>query len=59
MVVTALIFVTQLDARPSYARDTMLKRGDNMSAFQRVSKCKGERGSVAGVENTIADGISR
>ena len=83
MVVTALTFVTQSDARPRYARDTILIRGDNMSAVQWVSKRKGgidlrsgalmrllgclEVGSgwcfdalnVAGVENTIADGISR
>ena len=83
MVVTAWIFVTQSDARPSYARDTVLMRGGNMSVVQWVSKSKGGRepwsgalmrllgclevGSgwcfdalhVAGVENTIADGISR
>ena len=83
MDVTAWIFVTQSDARPSYARDTVLMRGDNMSAVQWVSKCRGgkeprsgalrrllgclEVGSAwcfdalhaAGVENTIADGISR
>ena len=83
MVVTAWIFVTQSDARPSYARDTVLMRGDNVSAVQWVSKCRGGReprsgalmrllgylevGSgwcfdalhVAGVENAIADGISR
>ena len=82
MVVTALPFVTQSDVRPSYARDTILMRGENMSAVQWVSKCRGGReprsgslmglgcvevGSgwcfdalhVAGVENTIADGISR
>ena len=34
MVVTAWIFVTQSDARRSYARDTVLMRGDNMSAVQ-------------------------
>ena len=34
MVVTALNFVTQSDARPSYARDTSLMRGENMSANQ-------------------------
>ena len=43
MVVTAWSFVTQSDARPSYARDTVLMRGDNMSGVQRVSKCKGAR----------------
>ena len=67
----------------SYARDTVLMRGDNMSAVQWVSKCRGGReprsgalmrllgclevGSgwcfdalhVAGMENAIADGISR
>ena len=83
MVVMAWIFVTQSDARPSYARDTVLMRGDNMSAVQWVFKCRGGReprsgalmrllgclevGSgwcfdalhVAGVENAIADGISR
>ena len=42
-VVTALIFVAQSDARPSDARDTILMRGDNMSAVQWVSKCKGGR----------------
>ena len=41
MVVTAWIFVTQSDARPSYARHTVLMRGDNMSAIQWVSKCRG------------------
>ena len=41
MVVTALIFVTQSDARPSYTRDTILMRGDNMSAVQWVSKRRG------------------
>ena len=83
MDVTAWIFVTQSDARPSYARDTVLMRGYKMSAVQWVSKCRGGRqprsgalmrllgclevGSgwwfdvlhVGGVENTIADGISR
>ena len=83
MVVTAWFFVTQSDARPSYARDTVLMRGDKMSAVQWVSKCRRgteprsgalmrllgclEVGSgwcfdalhVVGVENTIADGISR
>ena len=34
MVVTASNFVTQSDARPSYARHTILMRGDNMSAVQ-------------------------
>ena len=34
MVVTAWILVTQSDARPSYARDTSLMRGENMSANQ-------------------------
>ena len=43
MVVTAWIFVTQSDARPSDARDTVLMRGDNMSAVQWVSKCRGRR----------------
>ena len=38
MVVTALKFVTQSDARPSYARGTSLMRGDNMSAVQWVSR---------------------
>ena len=41
MVLTACIFVTQSDARPSYARDTILMRGDNMSAVQWVSTCRG------------------
>ena len=83
MVVTALPFVTQSDVRPSYARDTILMRGENMSTIQWVPKCRGGRESlsralmrlleclevssgwcfdalhVAGVENTIADGISR
>ena len=82
MVVTALVLVTQSDARPSYARDTISTRGHNMSPVQWVSKCRGARESrpgapmrllwclevgsgwcvdalhVAGVENTIADGIS-
>ena len=40
MVVTALIFVTRSDTRPSYARDTILMRGDNMYAVQWVSKCR-------------------
>ena len=43
MVVTAWIFVTQSDARPRYARDTVLMRGGNMSADQWVSKRKGGR----------------
>ena len=43
MVVTAWIFVTQSDARLSYARDTDLMRGDNMSTVQCVSKCRGGR----------------
>ena len=43
MVVTAWIFVTQSDAQPSYARDTVLMKGDNMSAVQWVSKRKGGR----------------
>ena len=43
MVETAWIFVTQSDARPRYARDTVLMRGDNMSADQWVSKRKGGR----------------
>ena len=83
MVVTAWSFVTQSNARPSYARDTVLMRGGNMSAVQWISKCREGRehrsgalmrllgclqvGSgwcfdalhVAGVENTIADAISR
>ena len=37
MVVTARIFVAQSNARPSYARDSILMRGDNMSAVQWVS----------------------
>ena len=41
MVVTVWIFVTQSDARPSYAPDTILMRGGNMSADQWVSKRKG------------------
>ena len=43
MVVTARIFVTQSDARPSYARDTVSMRVDNTSAVQWVSKCRGGR----------------
>ena len=43
MVVTALNFVTQSDVRPSYARDISLMGGDNMSAVQWVSKCRGGR----------------
>ena len=43
MVVTAWIFVTESDAWPSYARDTILMRADNMSAVQWVSKCRGGR----------------
>ena len=34
MVVTALPFVTLSDVRPSYARDTILMRGENMSTIQ-------------------------
>ena len=34
MVVTAWIFVTQLKIGPTYARDTVLMRGDNTSAVQ-------------------------
>ena len=45
---TAWICVTQSDARPSYARDTVLMRGDNMSAVQWVSKCRGERTPIRG-----------
>ena len=43
MVVTAWSFVTQSDASPSYARDTILMRGDSMSAVQWVSNCRGGR----------------
>ena len=43
MLATVFTFVTQSDARPSYARDTILMWGDNMSGVQRVSKCKGAR----------------
>ena len=42
MVVTAWIFITQSEARPSYARDAILMRGHNMSAVQWVSNA--ERG---------------
>ena len=83
MVVTAWIFVSESGILPSYARDTVLMRGDNTSAVHWASKCVGRReprsgalmgifgclkvGSVwcfdalpvAGVENTIAVGISR
>ena len=83
IVVTAWSFVSKSDAWPSYARDTISMRGDDMSAVQWVSKCRRGReprpgalmrllgcpevGSrwcldalhVLGVENTIADGISR
>ena len=41
MIVTAFNFVTQSAARPSYARDTILMRGDNMSTLQWVPKCRG------------------
>ena len=41
MVVTALVFFTQSDTRPSYARHTVLMRGHNMSSVQWVSKCRG------------------
>ena len=43
MVATPSIFVTQSDARPNYARDTTFMRGDNISAVQWVSNCKGGR----------------
>ena len=40
MAVAALIFVTQSNLRPSYARDTISMRGENTSALQWFSKCK-------------------
>ena len=40
MAVAALVFVTQSNLRPSYARDTILMRGENTSALKWVSKCK-------------------
>ena len=73
MVVTAWIFVSESDILPSYARDTVLMRRDNTSfwkprsgALMRLLGCL-DVGSgwcfdalhVAGVGNTIADGISR
>ena len=65
MVLTALLFVTP-DARPSYARDPILMREDNMSAVQLVSKCRGEREprsgglmSLLGVWMVAAGGLTR
>ena len=43
MVVMAWIFITWSDARPSYARDTVLMRRDIMSAVRWISKCRGGR----------------
>ena len=40
IVVTAWSFVSKSDAWPSYARDTISMRGDDMSAVQWVSKCR-------------------
>ena len=58
MVVTAWIFVTQLNVRPSYARETMLMRGDNMSAVHRVSKWRGGEGAPVGGTHAFV-GLSR
>ena len=49
MAVTALIFVTRSDAGPSYARDTILMRGDNMSRRSMgIQVQRGERTPVRG-----------
>ena len=58
MVVTAWIFVTQLNVRPSYARETMLMRGDNMAAVHRVSKWRGGEGAPVGGTHAFV-GLSR
>ena len=48
MVVTARIFITQSNIRPSYARDTILMRGDNTSTLHWVWECRGENNPVRG-----------
>ena len=49
VVVTAWIFVKELNVRPSYARDTILMRGNHTSALHWVSKCRGDKESRLGV----------
>ena len=83
MVITAWVFVVQARSRPTYARESILMRGDNQTAAHWVTTCKGGKeprsgalmrilggletrsgwcftaAHVAGVANTLADGISR
>lgn len=83
MVITAWVFVVQAGSRPTYARESIMMRGDNQTAVHWVTKCKGGKeprsgalmrilggletcsgwcftaAHVAGVANTLADGISR
>ena len=83
MVITAWVFVVQAGSRPTYARESILLRGDNQTAVHWVTNCKGGKeprsgalmrvlggletrsgwcdftaAHVAGVANTLADGIS-
>ena len=83
MVVTAWAFVTLERARPRFRGESLLMKGDNMSAIHWISRCRGGRDPrsaalmrilgglkvssgwcfhakhVAGIDNVIADGISR
>ena len=83
MVMTAWVLTVHAGARPEYPGQSVLMRGDNMSAIHWVNKCRGAREPrsgtlmrmlgvlemrnewrfrakhIKGIENTLADGISR
>ena len=48
MVVTAWMFVTQSDARPSYARDTVLMRGTTCPPFNGYPSAEGGENPIRG-----------
>ena len=48
MVVTAWAFTQEAQTAPQYVSESILRRGDNMSAIHWVSRCRGGREPRAG-----------
>lgn len=48
MVVTARAFTVEAKAVPEYVGESILTRGDIMSAVHRLNRCRGEREPRAG-----------
>ena len=57
MVITAWVFVVQAGSGPTYARESILMRGDNQTAVHWLTKCKGGKEPRSGALMRILGGL--